>query len=231
MSCLFAQNDAAYVLGALSPNERLEFERHLTQCPDCRRAVRELAGMPGLLSRVDPEVLTATPVEDPLPATVLPRLAHAARRARRRRLLAVAGAAAAASAVAASLVVSQLDLSELATPTGPESTAALTVVHMNPVGQVPVEADLAMENVTWGTRLELTCTYDTASVDFRLPPRVDYYIVVRWDDGHAERVGSWKSLDGRTMRLTVATAAPKAEISAVEVRTLDSNRVVLTSTA
>jgi Putative zinc-finger len=230
MSCPFAQDDAAYVLGALSPAERLEYERHMTRCPDCTRAVRELAGMPGLLSRVDPEVITALPVEDPLPATVLPRLAHAARRSRRRRLLAAAGAAAAASAVAASLVVSRLDLGE-PTSTQPGSTAAPAMVHMRPVGEVPVVADLAMENVTWGTRLELTCTYDTTSVDFRLPPRVDYYILVLWDDGRAERVGSWKSLDGRTMRLTVATAAPRAEISAVEVRTVDKNRLVLKSTA
>ena len=231
MNCPFAQDDAAYVLGALSPVERLEFERHLPQCPNCRRAVRELAGMPGLLSRVDPEVLAATPVEDPLPASVLPQLAQAARRSRRRRLLAAAGAAAAAAAVAASIVVARLDLGE-PTPTEPGFTAAPTVVHMKPMGgEVPVEADLAMENVTWGTRLELICTYDTGSVDFQLPPRVDYYILVRWDDGRAERVGSWRSLDGRTMRLTVATAAPRAEISAVEVRTVERNRLVLKSTA
>jgi len=228
MSCPFAQDDAAYVLGALSSVERLEFERHLGTCADCRRAVRELAGMPGLLSRVDPEVLTTTPVEDPLPASVLPRLTQAARRSRRRRVVAAAGAAAAAAAVAASLVVSQLDLGDPADPTEPGPT--LTVVHMDPVGDVPVEADLAMENVTWGTRLELTCTYDTESVDFRLPSRVDYVIVVRRADGHDEQVGSWRSLDGRTMHLTAATAAPAAKISSVEVRTKDG-RVVLTSTA
>ena len=53
MSCPFAHDDAAYVLGALSPAERLEFERHLGRCDDCTRAVRELAGLPGLLGRVD----------------------------------------------------------------------------------------------------------------------------------------------------------------------------------
>jgi hypothetical protein len=98
------------------------------------------------------------------------------------------------------------------------------------VGEVPVEADIAMENVTWGTKLELTCTYDTGSVDFQLPPRVDYVLFVRRDDGHVERVGSWRSLDGRTMQLTAATAAPHDEITSVEVRTVDG-RVVLTSTA
>lgn len=230
MSCPFGQDDAAYVLGALSPQERLEFERHLAGCKDCTRAVRELAGIPGLLSRVDPEVLTTPPVEEPLPAQVLPGLARAARRSERRRLLVTAGSAAAAAAVVASAVVSQLPFGEDATGTEAGSDDVVAAVHMNPVGDVPVVADLGLEKVTWGTRLELTCTYDTDFVTFRLPSRVDYVLVVRTADGHAERVGSWRSVDGRTMRLTAGTAAPRGEISSVEVRTLDG-RVVLTSTA
>ena len=39
----FAQWDAAYVLGALSPAERREFEEHLASCPSCQAAVSELA--------------------------------------------------------------------------------------------------------------------------------------------------------------------------------------------
>lgn len=49
--------DAAYVLGALPPSERLEYEDHLTYCSTCRTSVVELAGLPGLLARVPPEAL------------------------------------------------------------------------------------------------------------------------------------------------------------------------------
>src|SRR4029450_13226426 len=35
----FAQWDAAYVLGALSPAERREFEEHLSSCKSCQAAV------------------------------------------------------------------------------------------------------------------------------------------------------------------------------------------------
>ena len=227
MSCRFGHDDAAYVLGALSPGERLEFERHLPGCEDCTRAVREVAGLPGLLSRIDPDVLTAMQVE-PVPDTVLPRLLREVRRSRRRRLLTVAGTAAAAAALVAAGVVSQLPLGGDETPGGTDPPVA--VLAMDPVGDAPVVADLALEEVTWGTRLELTCTYDTASVDYELPPEVDYVIVVRTDDGHSERVGSWRSVDGRTMRLTAATAAVRGDISSVEVRTVEG-RVVLTSTA
>ena len=227
MSCRFGQDDAAYVLGALSPGERLAFERHLPGCEDCTRAVREVAGLPGLLGRIDPDVLTVMQVE-PVPDTVLPGLLRAVRRSRRRRLLATAGTAAAAAALVTGGVVSQLPLGGAETPEGTDPPVA--VLAMDPVGDAPVVADLALEEVTWGTRLELTCTYDTASVDYELPPEVDYVLVVRTDDGHSERVGSWRSVDGRTMRLSAATAAVRGDISSVEVRTVEG-RVVLTLTA
>lgn len=55
----YADRDAAYVLGALSSTERQDFERHLHSCPRCTEAVSELAGMPGLLARVDPDDVAA----------------------------------------------------------------------------------------------------------------------------------------------------------------------------
>jgi hypothetical protein len=54
----FREWDAAYVLGALSADDRRDFERHLQTCPHCARAVAEVAGMPGLLG--------ALPVADAL---------------------------------------------------------------------------------------------------------------------------------------------------------------------
>ena len=49
--------------------------------------------------------------------------------------------------------------------------------------------DVTLEQVTWGTRLGFVCTYDTQSVDYELPPEVDYTLYVRTRDGRAERVG------------------------------------------
>ena len=48
----FVTYDAAYVLGALSPQDRAAFEEHLRGCAQCAAAVAELAGVPGLLARV-----------------------------------------------------------------------------------------------------------------------------------------------------------------------------------
>ena len=97
---------------------------------------------------------------------------------------------------------------------------------MAPVGDVPVEASLGLEQVKWGTRLLLTCTYEPQSVEYDLPSAVDYTLFVRTRGGAAEQVGSWRSASGTTMHLAAATAADRADISSVEVRTPDG-RVVL----
>ena len=48
----FADWDAAYVLGALSPSDRRLFEAHLQECDACRAAIVEAAPTLVLLSRV-----------------------------------------------------------------------------------------------------------------------------------------------------------------------------------
>ena len=99
--CPLAHSDAAYVLGSLSPTDRLEFERHLPGCERCRRSVTELAGLPGLLGRVPREQVEAPLPFEPLPETVLPALVAAVRREQRRKAVLVTLGAAAAVAVVA----------------------------------------------------------------------------------------------------------------------------------
>jgi hypothetical protein len=233
VSCRFAHDDAAYVLGALTPMDRLAFEQHLRDCGRCTAAVRELAGLPGLLGRVDATALEEPSAAEPLPDTVLPRLARGVRRRRRRRTFAAVAASAAAAAVAVGVGLGAAHLQReegvpAASPGEDGTTSPGVTRRMRPVGDVPVDASLVMEGVDWGTRLELTCTYDSGLVDYALPPAVDYVLVVRTEDGRREDVGSWRSVDGRTMRLTAGTAADPDEIASVEVRTPDG-RVVLTA--
>ena len=100
-ACPLAHSDAAYVLGSLSPTDRLEFERHLPGCERCRRSVAELAGLPGLLGRVPREQVESPLPFEPPPATLLPALVAAVRREQRRKtVLVTLGAAAAIAAVA-----------------------------------------------------------------------------------------------------------------------------------
>ncbi len=104
MSCEFAHDDGAYVLGALSPTERVAFKQHLAGCEECTRSVAELAGLPGLLGRVDAAVLEEPPADE-LPPSLLPALLREVRRERRRRTLTTVGLAAAAAVVAAAVPI------------------------------------------------------------------------------------------------------------------------------
>ena len=233
MTCDFAHDDAAYVLGALSPAERLAYERHLPTCEECSRSVRSLAGMPGLLDLADAAVLEHPPSDPPVPATLLPALTRAVQTRRRRRTLAVSGLAAAAAAVVALAIpvvvgggdeppVSGPGTSSPSTGTGP----GVETAEMSPQGDVPIAASLELETVTWGTRMLLTCTYDKDWVSVELPEQVDYLLFVTTTEGRTEQVGSWTSVSGTTMTVPAATSAVREDIATVEVRTT-SGRVVL----
>lgn len=239
MTCSFAQLDGAFVLGALAPAERLQFERHLAGCDECARSVRELAGLPGLLARVDPRALEDPPDVEPVPVDVLPTLLRDVRRTRRRRI-ALVGAAAAAAVVltaggfAGGLAVGDGDRTgpgDSAQPASPGAGAAGHVtmepaVETGPGESSPVRASVSLEGVPWGTQLHLRCTYDPVGDEYELPDEVTYVLVVRTAAGEAERVGTWRSVRGRTMQLTSATATDREEIRSVEVQTMDGRTVL-----
>ena len=197
------------------------------------RGVRELAGLPGLLGRVKESVVEHPPEDEPVPHTLLPALSRELGRARRRRTVAAVGLVAAVAAGVVPVAVSQLGDDGGSPPTVTEVSSPPAGVEpqpMEPLGEVPVQASVTLEQVTWGTRLGLTCTYDRGSVEYELPPAVDYTLFVRTRDGHTEQVGSWRSVSGKTMRLSAATAVDREEIASVEVRT-PGGRVVLKLTA
>jgi hypothetical protein len=223
VGCGHEHEDGAYVLGALSPEDRVAFERHLPGCPACAEAVRELAGLPGLLARVPLEVVDAEQLTTPVPDTLLPSLVRRARRTRRRRMWITTGLVAAAATVAIGAVgVSTLgndDPSPGASPTVAPTTAA--ALPMLPVGAEPISGWVSLTPVGWGTRLDLTCSYadeDAHGNPYREDAPPTYTMYVTRSDGTTERVASWKGLPGKTMHLAAATAADAQDVAEVEVR-------------
>lgn len=223
MSCEFAHLDGSYVLGALSPTERLEFERHLAGCAECSHNVRELAGIPGLLAQVDLADIEDASVP-PVPATLLPSLVSDVRTAQRRRSVWVGALAASVAAVAVGALAVATGLGRgdepvvAASPT-PTATSTVSKLPMEAVGSSPVRADLALAGVAWGTRLEMTCSYGEGEDEYETTHGGTYALFVQTRDGRTEQVATWKGLPGRTMNLQAATAAQRKDIQRVEVRT------------
>jgi len=60
-----------YVLGAIDPAERSLVDAHLATCQDCRDELAGLAGLPALLSRVDPDEISRICADDTVQTPVL----------------------------------------------------------------------------------------------------------------------------------------------------------------
>lgn len=195
----------AYVLGALEPAERRAVEAHVADCTRCRDELAALSGMPALLDRLTSDEATADLAA--VPATLAPQLTAGAagaivalrRQVRRWRLTA---AAVAMAAVVAGVVTQ-----------APWRTAPEPIV----VALQPVAADAAQVDGTvatyaweWGTTVEVAVA--------NLPDRSRYVIWVVAGDGTRQEVGTWGPTATAAATVRSASAVPRNQIRAVEIR-------------
>lgn len=215
----FAQWDAAYLLGALSATDRLDYEAHLARCPECRAAVAEVAPTLGLLSRVSPERASSL-LHDAEPES--PAVEHRARvlslavaRQRRRRIWIVGVAAAAIIAVASIGIPFATGLLQ-----PPSKTVALEQVI-----DAPLSASVTLADVAWGTRIDMTCAYGSSGD----APEDGwaYAMVVVSDDGTESVLSTWRARPGSTAKLSAGTELPASGIAAVEIRSVRTGEVLM----
>jgi hypothetical protein len=224
IDCPYEMWDGSYVLGSLSPAERREFEAHLDGCEQCSRAVRDLAGLPGLLGRIGPDILDE-PEPEPVPETLLPRLSRAVRRRQQRRTWLTAGiAAAAAVAVTAggALALGQHDSAPSANHKPSVVLPSRQPMTPHPGSLDPMTASVALTPVAWGTKVDLSCSYPRGTVAYEGGA---YALVVHTVDGRTQRVATWNGLPGKTMQVSGATSTWKQDIASVEVTKLDGSPV------
>jgi hypothetical protein len=228
--CPLAHYDAAYVLGSLSPADRLEFERHLPGCERCRRSVTELAGLPGLLGRVPREQIEAPLPFEPLPETVLPALVAAVRREQRRKtVLVTLGAAAAVAVVALGASALQATRDDGPTPQVAPTSASSTVAPPRPMEVLVdwgVRADVSLTQVKWGTKIGIVCHYAESESDYEGGHAYRYNLVVITRHGETEPVGSWWGEPGETIADSNTTAVNLDDIDKVELRN-DHGKAIL----
>jgi len=214
--------DGAYVLGALSGADRAQYEQHLAECAECRAAVSEVAPTAGLLSRLSAERARAIdssggplPVVAPDPS-LRGRVVRLARRRRARRIT--------AWTLAASLALIAVAVPTVITVTNASSSGA--VYALDDVAGAPLEASVKLTQVAWGTRIDLVCQY-TGEVLDAPPGGWPYALAVTDDSGATTVLSTWRAGPGSKTELSAGTDLSASRIGAVEIRTVDGDRVVM----
>jgi hypothetical protein len=222
-----AEWDAAYVLGALSLEDRRAYESYLAANPARAPELTELAGMPGILNALSrDEAVALTGLAGVPPAESRPdnvaSLAHAAaerQRRTRRTWLAAAVASAAALLIAGGIVGATVFPNSV-----PTRTVAMQAMQPTPRGGLT--AELAVTEKKWGTELNWACQY---TKDWSRNV-ASYDIVVTKHDGVQQTVGSWKPAGDEASGLSAATSIPTKQIRTVDIRVTGSNEPLAIST-
>jgi Putative zinc-finger len=237
----FAQWDAAYVLGALSPAERREFEEHMSSCAGCQAAVSELAALPGLLAQISPadaamlsladdssaefaetpalSAAQAEVIEHGPPPSLLPEMIKKVRMRRRRMVAAVAGIAAAVI-----LVIGGLAIGAGLLPLQPDSPERVAFSPVVPSAITAVADVIPGEE---GTQINVECVY--AEVNDPRPggSHETYSIFVVDRSGQAEEIKEWPATPNKQMRPSGTTPLKLFQIAELEIRETETDMVLL----
>lgn len=202
MRCMEAMEAGAYVLGALTPADRSAYERHLAICPTCREDVAQLAGMPGLLGRLDTDVAIGLNDAPKAPPLLLDALLNRARNERQRTSRRTLWRRTGTLLVAACLAI----LAGLGLGAVSASTAMRpTVAAMSPVDKDEMLAALVgyWADPDGGTEISMACVYGASADSGGRASRdhLDLWVFPRsgaqgssiwsWDAGPGDRVSFW----------------------------------------
>ena len=248
----FAQWDAAYVLGALSPAERREFEEHLASCPVCQGAVSELVAIPGLLAQVSPadaamlamavdnhaghgetvtssasaeELIDSGVIETELVETGPPSslLPKMIKEAARARRRKIL-VAAAGIAAAIVVVISGIAIASGLLPLQPKSPQRVAFSQVVP-SAITAVADLIPGQD--GTQIKVECVYAELNDPRPGGGHEQYSIFVVDRAGHASEIKEWPATPNKQMRPSATTPLQMSQIADLEIRESGSDEVLL----
>jgi hypothetical protein len=213
------------VLGALDPTERHQIEEHVAACVRCRDTLAELAGLPGLLNRLD--LAQAEAGLPPAPDRLLDAaLADVARRrpglpsgGRGRWWGALAVAAAAAQvATAAVLATRAQDATPPQAGPTPSSTVGATVLWDGSSTDGVIHASVVLVPQASGSRLSMSLS------GVRSGQRCD--LVIESAAGHREVVASWQATYEGAATVTGSTSLAPERVSRMLVTTPEGDTLL-----
>ena len=212
----FAQWDAAFVLGALSPADRHDYQRHLEQCSTCRKAVAELVPLPGLLAGISPP--PSPEPAPPAPTDMLDGMFQKDLEHRRRRRALLGRIAATVATLALVLGIPATLLTQT-----PQDTVA---VELAPVTDVytTMSVDVELKPAAWGTRLAIACEYPPTSA--YADPSAWYGLLVTDTTGVTTQVSTWQAVSDDVVTLDASTAVDLDDIESLTVVTASGKEIL-----
>jgi hypothetical protein len=210
VTCPYGHFDGAYVLGALCPAERTEYESHLARCESCTAAVARLAPVPGLLGRADPAALSQDAPRPPRLSQLIQAVSE--QRRRRVRIRRWRLAAAVLGSVVVAIIGTALSLD--APATDPEVSQ-----QMRPVA-VPAQVTgwVGLSETPIGTEVRLRCGYPASGDDAYDDSPHLFRLVAVGSDGSSEQLGSWQAATGDEVAVTGMTRFRGDDLARIELR-------------
>jgi Putative zinc-finger len=212
----FQFDDAAYLLGALEPDQQAAFERHLRDCPICRDRIEEFGELPRVLARAD---VSAWEPEAP-PDTLLPRLLRQVTASRRRRARRVGALAVAAACLLALLATGGV--------LGWQHAHRPRTLTMQPVGPNSAGVHATVQLIASGSdiRVKLACGYSGDHGGYQSADRTSYRMLIFNRRGERVDLGSWTPQPDEDVQITRTSPWPRQNIGRIEVSD-DHGRTVL----
>lgn len=207
---------AAYVLSALEPGERAEFERHLQGCELCQRDVQDFAALPGLLRQLDDDIEIDELAIERVTRNANSRIESGWHEIEQRLRRWRAGALA---AVAALLFVAGLSIGSLGFGSASDDSngAGIELAH-----DTEAEGSIVMSPGEWGTGIEVELV--------GLPEREVYQLWTVDTAGEWQPIVSWPSPPGGFAGVKAGTELPPEQIDRFVITEIgNKDDVVLTS--
>jgi hypothetical protein len=206
-SCEQARGQIALAaIGRLPESERLSLESHLEGCPECRSDLADLSGLEAALSaaeidRVDQVVAIPESLRSAVLGSLESEVATEVSRNRRASRLRVLSIAAALVILAGGGTAIAIGVTGSNQPV-PAKTFALT-------GPNGASATVQLTSESWGTRVVLEASGQTAAKDLT--------VWMREDNGSWWTAGTYNSVDGSIVNVTMSCSVPSSDIDGVRV--------------